>query len=372
VVRIHARPDVTVNSGPAPVIGPEVVIPNGANFPSPTIDGKLNDAVWRNVRGFNIKFGDNALRTSYPSIGPYRSGQFQPEINGRRAAVLDPGDATIKWFFKNDTLFIGVDVRDQVVQGVNNFDQWDGIRFTIEDRAKTDESDLGKLIVRELTVRIDSTGKAALVGYLPFLKDSLNGARVGFALKGGTTVNNFSDVDSGYTIEMALVLTKFGYPPGRGDGVLFVGATLFDGDSFDNPADNYGTRTWWFREHGAAAGPAWAYMDPTVLVTSVRDGKDASLPREFALLGNYPNPFNPSTTIRYTMPEAGNVTVQVFDVLGRHVTSLALGAQPAGEREVVFDARNLSSGVYLYQVQMVSKANGKTLSTPFEKMMLVK
>jgi len=370
-VRIHVRPDVTVNSGPVPTIGPEAIIPNGVNFPAPTIDGKLTEPVWRGVKGFDIRFGDAALRNSYPGVGPYRSGQFQPAIDGKTAAVLDPGDATIKWFFKNDTLYLGVDVRDQVVQGINTYDRWDGIRFTIEDRAETDVNDLGRLIVHDLIVRIDSTGKFVADGYLPFLRDSLKGARVGAALKGGTTVNNFSDVDSGYTIELAIDLTKIGYPAGRGDGVVFMGVTLFDGDSFDNPADNYGTRTWWFRENVGAAGPAWVYMDPTILV-SVRDIKYASLPREFALLGNYPNPFNPSTTIRYMMPEAGHVTLRVFDVLGRQVTSLPLGIQPAGEREAVFDARNLSSGTYFYQLQMFSKATGKAFSTPFEKMVLIK
>jgi hypothetical protein len=98
---------------------------------------------------------------------------------------------------------------------------------------------------------------------------------------------------------------------------------------------------------------------------------ESSIPKEFALLGNYPNPFNPATTIRYTMPEPGAVTLKVFDVLGRNVALVPLGLQQTGKREVVFNPRNLSSGVYLYRLEMVSAATKQTKSTLYGKMMLL-
>ena len=67
-------------------------------------------------------------------MGPWRSGQYQPPVNGGLAAVLDPGDATVKYFFKNDSLYLGFDVRDAVVQHHPVFDRWDGFIVTVNDR----------------------------------------------------------------------------------------------------------------------------------------------------------------------------------------------------------------------------------------------
>jgi hypothetical protein len=65
---------------------------------------------------------------------------------------------------------------------------------------------------------------------------------------------------------------------------------------------------------------------------------------------NYPNPFNPSTTINYQVPSAGQVKLVVFDALGRQVSSLVNEFQNAGSHSIVFNANNLSSGIYLYRL----------------------
>ena len=65
---------------------------------------------------------------------------------------------------------------------------------------------------------------------------------------------------------------------------------------------------------------------------------------------NYPNPFNPTTAINFHLPSAQFVTLEVFDVNGRKVATLALGRKNAGEHHVQFDARQLSSGVYFYRL----------------------
>ncbi len=372
VIRIYARPDVTVNSGSVPEVGPEVIIPNAANHAAPVIDGKLDEPVWQNAPGLDIRYGDDALRASYSGIGPYRSGQFQPKIGDVTASVLDGGDASIKWFFQGDKLYLGVDVRDQAVWSINNRDQWDGIQFIINDRAAINPDD-HNLERRELTVRFDSTGALIKQDYLVVLVDSFKTSQAAVAMKPNTTVNNFNDADEGYQIELAIDLTKLGYPVDRGDGVLFLSATLFDGDNFLNPADNYGTRTWWMREGSWNAGPAWAYMDPATVITGVKNRPDNGLPKTFSLLGNYPNPFNPTTTIRYTMPEPGSVTLKVYDILGRSVAIIPLGLQQPGYGvESKFDASNLSSGVYFYRLQVTSETTKKTLATLYGKMMVLK
>jgi len=75
------------------------------------------------------------------------------------------------------------------------------------------------------------------------------------------------------------------------------------------------------------------------------------LPTEFVLGQNYPNPFNPSTNIKYEIPAVARVTIKVYDVLGSEVATLVDGMHQPGRYEVVWDARNVTSGVYLYRLQ---------------------
>ncbi|KAB2853014.1 MAG: T9SS type A sorting domain-containing protein [Ignavibacterium sp.] len=82
----------------------------------------------------------------------------------------------------------------------------------------------------------------------------------------------------------------------------------------------------------------------------------ANMPEEFILYHNYPNPFNPSTVIRYQLPVSGDVTLKVYDVLGNEVATLVNQYLPAGNYEKEFSslsgsAWNLSSGIYFYRLQ---------------------
>ncbi|RKX25587.1 MAG: hypothetical protein DRP45_05560 [Candidatus Zixiibacteriota bacterium] len=86
--------------------------------------------------------------------------------------------------------------------------------------------------------------------------------------------------------------------------------------------------------------------------TSVDDLTEGStLPTELELTQNYPNPFNPTTTIAFTLPQAGQVRMEVFNILGQNVASLLDDYLDAGPHEIVFDARNLSSGIYFYRIE---------------------
>lgn len=78
---------------------------------------------------------------------------------------------------------------------------------------------------------------------------------------------------------------------------------------------------------------------------------DDEVPRSFAIRGNYPNPFNPITTLTFSLPERAEVSVEVFDVLGRSVLTLPARAMDAGAlRTYAIDASALSSGTYLYRL----------------------
>ncbi len=82
-----------------------------------------------------------------------------------------------------------------------------------------------------------------------------------------------------------------------------------------------------------------------------RSTADADIPSEFALGQNYPNPFNPATNIAFQVPENSRVTLEVYDVTGRRITTLVDDQLDAGYHEVTFDGTRLASGVYLYRMQ---------------------
>ncbi len=114
----------------------------------------------------------------------------------------------------------------------------------------------------------------------------------------------------------------------RNDTVYYVGATSF---SLGN------------------AGGQTVTMNGVQSACDLTEGvapPDPATPAAAALLVNYPNPFNPSTRIRYVIPEAGVVLITVHDALGREVALLARGYTTRGVHEIAFDGLNLPSGMY--------------------------
>ena len=96
----------------------------------------------------------------------------------------------------------------------------------------------------------------------------------------------------------------------------------------------------------------------------------SNVPNQYYLGNNYPNPFNPSTTIRFGLPEQSEVTLTIFNVLGQKVYEETAKNLAAGEHSFNFNASRLSSGVYIYSIRAVG-ANGKDF-TASKKMMLLK
>ena len=91
-------------------------------------------------------------------------------------------------------------------------------------------------------------------------------------------------------------------------------------------------------------------------------------PTVYKLYQNYPNPFNPSTVIGYELPAASNVSLRVYDILGREVENLLSEMQDEGYHQVTFDASRLSSGTYIYQLTVTDEQNKKQV---FRKKMLL-
>ena len=354
-VRIYAKPSVTVNTNPLPYLAPEVIVPNGQLFPSPTIDGVPNEAVWTNAARVDLRYGDDALRATYPGVLKWRGGQYQPVVNGGQAAVIDPADATVKYFFRDDSLFFGFDVRDQVVQSVPG-DRMDGFVVGIYDRTAREPLD-NTLQPRRLTFYVSPTGTATTADYLTTLVGN-GGARVKLVLKPGTTVDTLgTNVDTGYTAEMVVDLTKLGYPHGRGDGLLFFIIDYYDGDSFIPFTDSYATHVWWGGEYENTCCPAWAYMDP---LENVLTGVPGPTPgtSAFRLLSAAPNPFRTSTMLHYVLGGPSRVQLEIFDPQGRVVHRRDLGVQSAGEQHTPLTGFAGRTGVYLYRLRMTDPVSG--------------
>ncbi|VAX23324.1 Alkaline phosphatase [hydrothermal vent metagenome] len=96
------------------------------------------------------------------------------------------------------------------------------------------------------------------------------------------------------------------------------------------------------------------------LLVSVKS-KTNEIPRNFLLSQNYPNPFNPTTVISYSLPESGFVSMKMYDILGNEVAVLVNEYKPTGNYSIEFNGNDLSSGVYIYQMQAGSFIDTKKL-----------
>ncbi|HEX7070488.1 MAG TPA: LamG-like jellyroll fold domain-containing protein [Rhodothermales bacterium] len=142
------------------------------------------------------------------------------------------------------------------------------------------------------------------------------------------------------------------------DGVLSNVTPL----AANNVIDSISTDFAYLARGGYTADPSWIGVihefniynraltaeEIASLYSTATDVESApEVPGSFALRQNFPNPFNPSTTISYTLPERSRVTLAVYDLLGHEVASLVDSEQAPGEYEVTFDGSDLASGVYL-------------------------
>jgi hypothetical protein len=112
--------------------------------------------------------------------------------------------------------------------------------------------------------------------------------------------------------------------------------------------------------------------NPDGLVTSVNQ-MPTTLPTEFQLQQNYPNPFNPSTTISYALPNAGHVTLRIFNTLGQEIATLVDEQKQPGAYEAVWNAEGVPNGVYFYRMQAHQTVGGQAGSfVETKKLVLLK
>jgi len=81
------------------------------------------------------------------------------------------------------------------------------------------------------------------------------------------------------------------------------------------------------------------------------DDEEPLIPKQFKLENNFPNPFNPTTTIEYSIPEDSDVTISIYDLNGQLIQSLVDDNKTAGVHKTIWNATNISSGIYFYKIR---------------------
>jgi plastocyanin len=146
-------------------------------------------------------------------------------------------------------------------------------------------------------------------------------------------------------------------------GRFWNSGTLFEGDTFEFQFNDIGMFNYFCFYHSAIMQGVVDVTDAGISKAVAVSSSETGLPipaqeiaRETKLLGNYPNPFNPSTTIRYTLAEEAYVTLKIYNTLGQEVATLANELQTAGDKSAVWNGTNqegarVSSGIYIYRIQ---------------------
>jgi fibronectin type 3 domain-containing protein len=119
------------------------------------------------------------------------------------------------------------------------------------------------------------------------------------------------------------------------------------------------------------AGNRSTSTNAEIAVLSDVNDKNKNIPTEYALEQNFPNPFNPSTVIRYSLPYESRVTILIYNSLGQLVSELVDKVEPSGNYEKTFNAGKLPSGIYIYSIS-VQSTDGKNSFSSVKKMLLIK
>lgn len=139
--------------------------------------------------------------------------------------------------------------------------------------------------------------------------------------------------------------------------------------SIENPIQVKNYNSNWVTSHLAvnenllvsAEGSGGILLFEYSIIDSSNGDDDEKGPTEFNLQQNYPNPFNSTTIIKYSIPKQSNITLEVFDILGKEITTLVNKEQSAGNYEVEFNAVSLPSGIYFYRIEAAKYSETKKM-----------
>jgi hypothetical protein len=161
---------------------------------------------------------------------------------------------------------------------------------------------------------------------------------------------SFRNYSSGYFGKKDVIIYDSSWYDIWGDTVLVRTVEYSQLFQIEAIADKYGTI--WFSVESPARYLSGAIIDGKKYGTIVSVEKETNTqPDDYKLENNYPNPFNPTTTIEYNLSRGSFVTLKIYNILGKEVKKLAEGYQQKGKHKIIFNAGNLPSGVYFYTLR---------------------
>ncbi|MCF8414480.1 MAG: T9SS type A sorting domain-containing protein [Melioribacteraceae bacterium] len=346
------------------------------------IDGVMSEAAWDNAGEVNLitSTGYNIWANKY-----YRESLAEPEFDELYGKLL--------WY--EDTLYVYMHIDEFVNDSTGLF--FNG-KWSADQLFVSLSSNLG----RDMMGWYDGNGYAAPGGpyHLWILGEdvTLNGGDTTYIpdiwrscptdsqmvapdpTQFGRYAATVDPATGIWTVEMAIYNPHVAYQ----SSIAFnVGGSNGSQAAYDEFFDAYQYYTWqpsvpndpWAAPAEADPGfynlansSRWAMLNfVDELTVGVNDELDNSqIPTRIELQQNYPNPFNPTTTITYNIPEASNVSIKVYDVLGKLVANLVDNQMiDAGVHQVNWNAKSLSSGIYFYELRVENVVQTK-------KMMLLK
>ena len=210
--------------------------------------------------------------------------------------------------------------------------------------------------------------------YSPLSDGALELPLIKLAPNSEMTFSHIYDIEAGYDggiVEIrdgqnwSLLTPDNGYPGYSVSNGSYPGGQCFNGEMPDWTQENFQLDSYEgcvkirfrFGSDGGVEGEGWNIDEFTV--NSEQSGISAEpaspIPAQFTLEGNYPNPFNNSTMIRFTIPRGGMVKLTVFNLLGQRVHSAAYSFSQAGEYKIAWENHNLPTGIYMYQLEFAGK-----------------
>ena len=355
IAYIAGDPSVTVSSGALPAYTePEFRVGNANNTADLVVDGQLNEEAWtRTEPAFSFNYQptlaelDNGLSGV---VAPYYMFYFHPGDN----VVIDPTEGRVHMLYQGSNLYFGLDTDDAAINGQEGEGGRDGFRIRIRSLDSLTTGLEYSLESLRMDISIDSTGAPRVTNNPEEIVLGEN-LQVAVGLKPRvdpndgalSTVADPSDIDGGYQIEVELDLTSLGYPADLNGEQIWVSFAYFDGDALQDDTQSTTFRAWTLNERDGGAS-IQGYLDPALDLAVA--GESGAPDGAFRTLGSAPNPSSGATRLRYELPTSADVTVEVFDVLGRRVQTVEAGPQAEGRQSVEIDGAALGAGTYLYRV----------------------
>jgi hypothetical protein len=308
-----------------------------------TLDGQLNESFWNDA--YYVQIGKNS---------PLSTGGYYMQWGDSLNEYTDQSMATVKFAHNGADLYIGVQSNDSSVCKWSPGWEADGLFLwmtwagqvpppeRLEIKAMYFDATVGSSIVFEMSANVP-TGAAEGASYEP---------------PGTVTHTETNGADEGYSLEVVVHTDLFGYAD---NDTVFISAVIWDldyasVDAFDPQFSDYAPH-WW--------GTQWAdpnfekyFMYRGVILsgsTAIEDEENPTVVQDFRLEQNFPNPFNPNTTIRYHLAKTTDVKFEVYDILGSKINTLVDGKQTAGEHTVQWNGTDnvgsaVASGLYFYKI----------------------